>query len=468
MYKKKYLLNISFIFLLTLTACSKASFTNDQVLAMSKSNPSSDYRNAAFLQGNPTTIWYKLQQTSSVHLTQMLKERSEPNDRGWIELALINKRYSTNKAVHRLPDQLISWRSRYPGHPGNALMPNDENLHNLTQNHPPSQIAILLPQSGPYAASSRHIRAGILNAYYAKSGTTNKQNIKFYDTAHTSPTALYEKATSEGADFVIGPLTKNEVNQLKQTSNFTAPIIALNYADNSSANTNFYEFGLLPEDEATMAAERAYQQGLSQAIVIAPDNDWGKRVSQTLSNKWRELGGKVQDTWLYQARSNFNEDIAKLLKVDLKADKMITREANKKEILDDQRRNDFNVIFLFAQNRDARVIVPLLRYYYASNVPIYASSSVFAGKMLGNDSDLNGVIVCDIPWSKQPASSIQGHASNRLYAIGQDAYTLSQSLPTLSKLNNFPLYGKTGALAVTNTQQIHRRIPCRVIRHGVV
>ena len=290
---------------LTTTACSKAPFlyTNNKVAAMHKSNPTSDYQHTAFLQGHPTTIWYKLQQTSSSRLREMLTTKDDPIERGWIELTLINKRYNNSTSLHQFPHELLAWQQDFPSHPGNQLLPSMDTLIQLTHITPPKHLAVLLPQSGRYAASARRIREGLLNAYY---GQGSKGLIKFYDTAHAPHlSAVYEKAIKDGANFIIGPLTKNEVSHLRDETTFKVPTIALNYSDNGTSPANFYEFGLSPEDEINMGAERAYQQGLSQAIIIAPNNAWGTRITQSFIKKWQHLGGNIRDTWQYQSQDNF-------------------------------------------------------------------------------------------------------------------------------------------------------------------
>src|SRR5690242_16875908 len=77
----------------------------------------------------------------------------------------------------------------------------------------PTNIAILLPERGPFAASATSIRAGIL---YAKQQdhNGNRVAIHFYDTESAPLATTYDRAVKEGAEFVIGPLTKDHVTQL--------------------------------------------------------------------------------------------------------------------------------------------------------------------------------------------------------------------------------------------------------------
>ncbi len=338
--------------------------------------------------------------------------------------------------------------------------------NNLPALKPPQHIALLLPLHGGYGASGQTIREGFFNEYYANLAKTNKQSISIYDTsAGKNIQTLYQQAIAEGADFVIGPLVKTEVQTLHQTSSFPAPTLALNYTEVGSGTlpTNFYEFGLLPEDEAVQMATRARESGLSQAILIAPQNAWGKRLTASFATAWQAAGGTIVDTWYYSNTAAFNQSITQLLNVNLERDKQLIGEAKDKNLLKQRRRQDFDVVFLLAQPREARMIVPLLRYYYVNDIPIYATAAVYSGKPNPTrDVDLNGIIICDIPWK----TSNSAPAADRLYAVGQDAYLLSQALPHLIAVSNFSLDGKTGTLAMSPSHQIHRRVPCRVVENG--
>jgi hypothetical protein len=394
----------------------------------------------------------------------MQSNLDDPVKRAWIQLALINKRNSTN--TPQLVRELLAWREQNPNHPANQLLPDNSTLDRLLTMPPPSKIAVLLPLQGSYGSSGQAVREGFLNAYYKNMSKVGKQTVKFYDTSTTQDiAALHQHAMLEGADFVVGPLTKSNVQQLSQTGPFTYPILALNYTDTRSLPANFYEYGLLPEDEVTQVADRARQRGLSRAIIIAPQSAWGNRLVTAFSNRWQAAGGKIQQTWYYTKQTNFNAEIAGLLNVNPNADKDLMKTNNDKTVLEQQRRQDFDVIFLFAQPQEARTIVPLLRYYYANNVPIYATSAVQSSTHANNDVDLNGVTVCDIP---NAGGGNDGMSSNRLYAVGQDAYLLSQALERLIMLPNFSIYGTTGALTLSPSHQIHRRLPCTTIQNGAM
>lgn len=452
---------IVMIAVIMLTGCSSTSSISTSGMPSSARTTSAADYNTPLWQGNAADIWEKLQRISPSRLASLENQTTDPDKRAWLQLALISKQKNIN--TQQLANALMAWREHNPNHQGNQLIPDNHTLNQLESQPQPKQIAILLPQSGTYAASGRAVREGFLNSYYAGLSKAGKQNVKFYDTAQTqNMTGLYQQAFNDGADFIVGPILKDNVQQLSSGS-FTIPVLALNYTDvNWSLPSHFYEYGLLPEDEAAQIADRAHEAGHSRAIIIAPKNAWGNRMVAAFTPRWQADGGSVQDSWYYTPGGNYNKEVAQLMKVN---------PVDGRQPGTQQRRQDFDVIFLFSQPQDSHAIVPMLRYYYVGNVPIYATSAVYSGKPNPTrDVDLNGVIICDIPWSMRVAQSASGDSvqSDRLYAVGQDAYMLSQSMQRFSQLPNFPIYGKTGALVMSSTHQIHRRLPCVPVRNGLI
>lgn len=454
---------------LGLSACTTFSTAQSTMPTMLATD--STIQEPEFWHRKAPLVFASLIKVSQERLTAFKRTLSNEEAIGWIELTLLSKRYSTN--TRELLSQLSAWQARYPRHPGNTLIATKVQIDRLAQSRPPQNIALILPLHGQYARAGRAIRSGFLNSYYANFSTTHRQSIAFYDDSNQQDiAALYQQAIAKGADFIIGPLTKDKVQQIQTSIKyFSVPTLALNYS-NLSTTPNFYEFGLLPDDEARQLADRAARNGLLKAIVIAPDNSWGKRMNDLLSNRFLSLQGTVQARWFYTKPETFNPEIAALLGINLKQDKQLMLEDNQKTTLEQQRRQDFDVIFLFATPQEARLIVSLLRFYYTSNIPIYANSTVYGGKPNPiKDMDLNGVTVCEIPRNLQIAQRkvtlSDEDITDRFYALGQDAYLISSNLNRALTLPYFPLYGETGALTLS-AQQIHRRLPCVTFKHGTL
>src|SRR5690606_10995260 len=82
---------------------------------------------------------------------------------------------------------------------------------------PPTRLAVLLPLTGAMAAASSPVRDGLLAGYYGEHRA--RPEIVFYDTAGTpaGAVAAYQRASGEGADYVLGPLGRDEVGELFKT-----------------------------------------------------------------------------------------------------------------------------------------------------------------------------------------------------------------------------------------------------------
>jgi len=481
MLKKLSLLFFIFFSSLSLNNCASsslnplsASLTRPGPGIESNSTASASLPTAPLWQEDTSQIWLKLVHTPLPTVQTTLTQATDPTVIAWLKLAIMNKQYSLD--TPELIRQLIHWRQTYPQHPGNALFPNDSLLTQLLNTPAPKKIALLLPLQGRFASQGIAVRDGFLAAYYdALTKTHAQQTLSFYDTNQNLPiSALYQQAQDQGADIIMGPLLKENVQELSRQGNPPIPTLTLNYVESwfGFSEANFYQFGLSPFDEALQVADKAYQAGYSHALIIAPQTEWGQRVSKALTQRWELLGGKISDRYDVTPQSDLNLDIAHLMHINPQEDQLKMQEDNDKQTLAQQRRQDFDVIFLLVPPETAREIIPLLKYYYADTIPIYSTSIIYSGIPSPiKDMDLNGVIFCDIPWILNLAntSSVKSKDKfNRLYAVGQDAYLLSSNLARLKLLPNFPLYAETGALTLNSQQQIYRQLPWVKMRNGRV
>ena len=180
-----------------------------------------------FWQNSPTITWNKIQHYSAAKLENALSQAKDPATAGWLKLAIISKKHSISS--QELAQQLMNWRKEYPTHAANALFPDDAALTTLQNTPAPKNIALLLPLDGSLGASGNLVRNGFLNAYY-EGGKKSQQNVFFVNTSKTlNMTALYQQAIAQGADTIVGPLTKEQVSALLKQGSFAAPTIALNY-----------------------------------------------------------------------------------------------------------------------------------------------------------------------------------------------------------------------------------------------
>jgi outer membrane PBP1 activator LpoA protein len=330
----------------------------------------------------------------------------------------------------------------------------------------PTSIALLLPLQGPFGSIGQAVKQGFLASTHEYG---DQPHIIFVDTTQEpSIQAAYSKAIDQKAQFVVGPLFKSQVQTLAGLQ-LSTPVLALNYLT-ADINTppELYQFGLSPLDEARQASLKAWQNGRRSALIMTSSGTWGSQISQTFADQWTNLGGKVVDRLaLSQDTSALTRQIRAFLHFKPPHD----------------RRTDFDVIFLASNPQIGRQLKPLLKFFYAGDIPVYATASIYSG--LANsrrlDNDLDGVIFCSAPWTigkRATLSSIyeqlqacdpESFRRNRnYYALGVDAFHIVQQLPNLNQSLSQPLLGATGQLTLNNQHRIVRELICSQFRRGTV
>ena len=448
-------------------------------------------------QENNEKIAHLLQTLTPQRLAILADESSDPILSAWAKLTVLANT-STNFAV--LTQQLANWQADYPGHPANQFILKE--IDKITADDLPlpeqaQQIALLLPLSGKLAISGQAIQNGFLTAYYNTVHTDGKNvRIKVYDTAATNTDqgtnilTLYQQAVADGADIVVGPLLKTNVQVLVEHNALRVPTIALNTLDKqptsfsffSSTATQIYQFGLSPRDEAAQAADKAFRDGKHRALVFAPNTPWGEGVSDTFEKTWEAHGAKTLQTIFYDENTHLADAIKTAFNVDQSnaRHRALDRNLAIKTKTIPRRRQDVDMVFLAANPKIARQMMPLFKFYYAGDIPVYATSFVYSGKPDRQaDKDINGILFCDMPFLLDKQVSYQQslhqlqtlwpnnyQQAARLYALGLDAYALTWQLNQLAILPLFAVQGATGMLSVQSDQRIHRDLNWAQVRHA--
>ncbi|MGD9152375.1 MAG: penicillin-binding protein activator [Gammaproteobacteria bacterium] len=422
---------------------------------------------------NADLIWRNLQTLSLDKLQLLLKRCNTTLLRGWISLAIIAHQDANNPAV--LSKDIENWQQRYQQHPANDILPDQDKIANLAQVNPPKQVALLLPLHGGFAKMGQTVRDGFMTAYYANlKMLSSPPQIKVYDTSGADVVDLYQQAIQDGAQFVIGPLTKQNVAKLASCNKFTVPVVALNYLADNNFVDNLVQFGLSPKQSVQQVADAMWQHNINKVLIIVPQGNWGDKVQQTFVQKWQQLGGYIIAAINFSEKDNITDAIMSAFNIDQSKQRaqQLRNIIGKNIKFMPRRRQDINGIFLVATPEQARQIKPLLQFYYAGNLPIFSIANIYAGyNSSRDDRDLNKIYFDDMPWLlyKTPyinklKQQIQAawpnnlRANSRLYGLGVDAFTLSLLLPRLMILPNFALHGVTGQLYLNSNLQIYRQL----------
>ncbi|MEY4194236.1 MAG: hypothetical protein RLZZ226_604 [Pseudomonadota bacterium] len=400
---------------------------------------------------------------------------------GWMALV----RIVGSGSPARVAPALAEWRAQFPGHPadgaflaglqqtrtaGVEVTPLESRAGEVRAATPATQsppspppggfVGVLLPQSGTYAEAAAAIKAG-LDAAYAADPNPAKLPLRMVDSQSGGIMSLYQQLVTAGASAVIGPLTREHVGELMQGSGLSVPVLALNQVPNAR-NERVYQLGLNPEQEAGQLAASAWFDGARAALLLAPSSHFGQRISASFTAWWKQVGGKLLATQVYPYHgTDYTEPVKNLLAA-----------------LPPGQRDAF--VYLVADARDARLLVPQILYQSSSALPIYATSQVFTGHAdpVG-DQDMDGVVFCDLPWllnhdSGDPLSAdrltgvIQGTKPDyvKLIALGIDAYRVLPELDALHQDGQYRHAGMTGTLALRDGNRFERQMSCARFQNG--
>ena len=405
---------------------------------------------------------------------------------GWIELGRIAHAHRADFPA--FSTALGLWRKRYPDHPAEAsILPGllDETRR---RGSPPNHVALLLPLSGTFASAAAAVRDGFLAAWYTAE-RADRPVVSVYDTGAGEPAEAFRTAVSQGADFVVGPLSKKAISRIAALADRAVPVLLLNALDaepdRPAEGPPIYQFALSPEDEARAVASFARADGHTRAGLLVPETDWGVRVAKAFTEEWEASGATVVARIAYRGAA---EDLAQPVRDLLGIDASEARARRLRRVLrrsiahEPFPRGDLDFLFLAGFPREARLLRPQIVFLRAPELPIYATSHVFAGlQEPRHDLDLDGIVFNDMPWVLDSTSGDDGLREQvlalwpaasqgfiRYYAFGADAYRLQRRIFRLAdRPEEAALTGRTGRLTVGADGRVRIEMTWARFRNGI-
>ena len=308
---------------------------------------------------------------------------------------------------------------------------------------PPVKLAVLLPLSGDLSRVTVPVRDGLLGAYYGES--RRRPELDFYDTAGTPAGALaaYQRAVSEGADLVVGPLGRDEVGALFHSA-LTVPVIALNRAG-AQPPAGSVSFSLAPEDDGIEAAEYLIAHGARRVLVLSDADDSARRTVAAFRTHLQDRGGAVASVL---AVGDKPADMSGALQAAAQAP------------------GGIDAVFLALKPAQVRAVAPQLATAGLSN-KLRVGTSQLAGSGDAKHA-LDGIAFPSEAWSVRgapglppPAAAAKTLASARgpaarLFAFGADAWRLAAYLEYLAAHADAKLQGATGTLRLDGFGNVMR------------
>ena len=437
----------------------------------------------AEVTANRDLLWSGLRTTDLDATASSRLVKADPVTRGWVEFATISR--SVWLDPRDLQARLAQWRAEYPNHPAEEHVADIGRPVDASRK-PMSTVALLLPLSGPHAGGAEAVRDGFLAAWYGARGTPAASTaVRVFDSGATPDTLLaaYRSALDSGAEFLVGPLTREDVTTLAGSGRLPVPVLALNYLDpGTQAPFNLFQWGLAPEDEARQAAERAITDRQYRAVALVPEGEWGERVLRAFQERFESLGGSVVEWAVYDSGGrDYSDPIRHLLALSASEERhrALTNVLGEQTQFQPRRREDVNLVFIAARPEQAKLMGPQLRFHRTGDLPIYATALIYDGDAPA--ADLSGLRFCDMPWMLAPDGAAAALRSQlrtlfparpkeytRLLALGHDAYTLVQLIEggQLQPGTFFP--SVSGTLSLRADGVITRGLSCAEIRNGTL
>jgi outer membrane PBP1 activator LpoA protein len=424
-------------------------------------------------------VWNILIQTASARLNQTLAKEEQKSDfSGWLSLALIAKDASIT--LTQTQQKILAWQNDWPKHDANVMPPSG--LMQLMALTLPEKIAVLIPLSGRLRSAGDSVRDGIIAAHLADKENKNTE-LQFFDTNQNQDIAqLYQQAIASGASSVIGPLTKSNLEQLEKTVSIDIQTLALNFTDNTLNNSNLSKLGLSANDDALLASKQALNAELDRALIIQSDKDWSVRAANAFVGNWQQHEASIAIRTTFTDNATMSNTIKNALNLQHSEERTKYLQNVLGEFVesDPYRRKDIDMVFIATNSQEARSLKPILAFHFAGDLPVYATSQINNGSNTqSKDMDLSGIYFGETPWaiagdSTRLSSEINKHIgsggsySKNLYALGIDAYYVSQRMSLLSANNNYKLQGFTGALNRLNNGNIERQPSWASFTNGLI
>jgi outer membrane PBP1 activator LpoA protein len=277
------------------------------------------------------------------------------------------------------------------------------------------KVVVLLPDRPSLGDVNRDIEKGIRSAHQQHPHNPNLQFVFLYDAL--TGEALIQKANAHNPDWIIGPLTKSDIQSIQQLTHERH--IFLNRLDNSTISL---QIGLPLEDEVDQLLSQFAPQ-LGQLLVIATQDTSDQRLLNYLTHQAKTLSLNLNVITVEKQNPDMRDWLNREGGIQSSQER-IKRMSNlvRGDFSDStpQARQDIQAIIFLGNAKQLRSIMPSLSYHRL-NWPVYATSRLLPSKNtdIFNEPELNGVTLLTPPYL------LNTQTPNTLFeALGWDSYQL--------------------------------------------
>lgn len=309
--------------------------------------------------------------------------------------------------------------------------------------------------------------------------------LKIYDTTSQPISQLLAQAQQDGATLVVGPLLKENVDDVIK-SNTPLNVLALNQPEKVESRANLCYFALSPEDEARDAARHIHQQGKQTPLLLVPRGALGDRVVSAFADEWLKLGGASVLQQRFGSTAELRAGVNGGGGIALTGTPVSTLPSAQNSSLGSADEmpvssgGSVDTAYILATPEQIAYIKPMIAMRNGSqnNVTLYASSRSAQGTA-GPDFrlEMEGLQYSEIPMlagsnpalMQQALSAVRNDYSlARLYAMGADAWSLANHFTQMRQTPGFELNGNTGDLTATQDCVINRKLSWLKYQQGKI
>jgi len=511
--------------------------------------------NPAEKQANIDATWQALSQMTQDQLNNVTINANENVLQGWLDLLGVYKANSNDPDM--LKAGISDWQNRYPYNPAAKMLPSALSQVKNFQPGSTGKIALLLPLNGQAQVFANAIQQGFNDAkngtlmqsaaapvqspVQAPQATANPDaaptdanavvspsaapidntaqpdaaqpqpeasssvetaapsgstQVQVYDTSTQPVAQLLTQAQNDGATLVVGPLLKNQVEQVV-ASPTPLNVLALNEPETVQNRPNICYFALSPEDEARDAAHHMWDQGKRSPLLLVPRSSLGDRVIKAFATEWQQLGGGTVLQQQFGSTAELKQGINSGAGIRLSGTPVNVQPAQAQGVtiaglnipapvsdapVADTASSSGSVdsVYIIATQSELTLIKPMIAMRVSSrdNVSLYASSrSNQAGAGPDYRLELDGLQFSDVPLLSGANTALMQQAAKkfnndyslvRLYAMGIDAWSLANHFSEMRQLPGFQLKGNTGNLSATQDCVINRKLAWSQYRQGQI
>lgn len=327
---------------------------------------------------------------------------------------------------------------------------------------------------------------------------TSNAQVKVYDTTTQPIAALLAQAQQDGATLVVGPLLKPEVEQLSATPS-TLNILALNQPEVSTNSPNICYFALSPEDEARDAAHHLWSQEKRMPLLLTPRGAFGDRVAKAFAEEWQKQGGQTVLQQNFGSTAELKQAINSGAGIRLTGQPVsvsstpaaapasvtiagltIPAPPVDAPVVSTSAGGNIDAVYIIATPAELTLIKPMIDMATStrSKPALFASSRSYqAGAGPDYRLEMEGIQFSDIPlmaganpalMQQAAAKFANDYSLVRLYAMGIDAWTLSNHFAEMRQIPGFQVSGTTGDLTASADCVITRKLPWLQYRQGMI